>query len=142
MMKRMRHVVVRLTRLDLTKFKFSKTNPKEVILPKENKVPTLDFCQDCADSFDQIFGEKQNEIIKPIEENWLKPAIKLNEQLTKEVDNMEQEWYDESKKYYRLLNQFDVLLNAYDKEFKKNQMLKKMVSDHFKNTVNLDHNYA
>lgn len=142
MMKHMRHVVVRLTRLDLTKFKFSKTNPKVVILPKENKVPTLDFCQDCADSFDDIFDEKKNELIKPIEENWLKPAIKLNEQLTKEADDMEQEWHDESKKYYRLLNQFDVLLNAYDKEIKKNQMLKKMVSDHFKNTVNLDHNYA
>lgn len=141
MMAKTRDVVVRLERLDLTSLTFSETNPNTVLLPKQKKIPTLNFCKECADSFDDIFEAERKVLVKPYVDS-LESQLKRNEELSKELADLEQKWHDESNKWYQLSNQLDYLLDEYNTMFNKNQDLKTVVSRYYEKTVMLEHNYA
>lgn len=141
MMKKTRDFRVRLNRLDLTSLEYCGNNPKIILLPKKNEFPTLTFCKRCAGSFDDIFETKRKTVVKPYE-SALQLQLKRNEELAKELANIERQWHIESNKWYQLSNQFDRVTDEYDKMFQTNQALKLLVSDHYQKMVAPEHNYA
>lgn len=142
---RMRNVVVRLDRLDLSQFKFCMNYPKTVLLVEESssdsEIPTLRFCRECAGSFDCIFEGQRKEFVAPYE-SALQMELARNEVVTKQLKIVEKTWYDEAKKQAELANQLDQLHDKYNNMFQIHQTLRKIASDHYDRTIMPEHCYA
>lgn len=144
-----RTIIIRLDRLDLSKYKFSKNDPTTVFLPKKtsnpaasgNEIPTLNFCEACATSVDNIFENQRKKFVAPYERA-LQSELNPCEAVSKELKIVEQNWYEEAKKQARLANQLDQLHDKYNKMLVKCQTLRQISSSYYNSTVMNEHCYG
>lgn len=144
-----RTIIIRLDRLNLSKYKFSKNNPKTVLLPKkisspvasDSEIPTLNFCEACATSVDNIFENQRKEFVAPYERA-LQSELDPYEAVSKELKTVEQNWYEEAKKQARLANQLDQLHDRYNEMLVKCQTLRQIASSYYNSTVMNEHCYG
>lgn len=156
-------LVVKLDRLDLSKYTFLKDDPKTVILKEAEpartpahtpartpvRIPVHDsvqiarrgFCGDCSQSFDIIFEQKCKEHVAPYKQ-LLQYEAKRNEELSKELKEVDQKWYDEMKEWSQLASNLDRQQDTFNELMNKNFQLRIRALNFIASTIAPEHNYA
>lgn len=100
----------------------------------------LQFCEDCAESFEMIFDQKRQAYNAPYNDMLLH-EVQVNTNVGKQLEEIDNRWNEEIQKWNRLSNQLD---KAHDKMaalFQKNMDLRHRVQS-VTAIVLHDHNYA
>lgn len=134
-----RGIVIRMEQLDLSKFNVDHDVSKQ---PKTlpDKYQRISVCQNCADSFDPIFNAKREQYLAPYMKT-LDEKIKLNEVADKELEEINQQWYEESQKWAELAHKLDQMQDKYTASIQKNYELRLLV-ENISKTILKDHSYS
>lgn len=145
---RFKFAYVKLDRLDLTKYKFCKNDPKTVILnnkccciPAENDIPTISLCRACTSNFDLLFQQERMKHISSYE-SVLKSETAKKEAAANELQAASDNWNEEKRKFIEIANQLDDLQDEWMKLVNTNFGLKKRVDMFHLKTIMHDHSYA
>lgn len=118
-------------------------NQNEVNKQKSNgndSSELLRFCEDCAESFDLIFEEKCQAYNAPYND-LLQQEIQINIDLDQQLEEIENRWNEEAKKFYRLSQKVDEAQDKWAALFQENADLRYRVESATA-AVSHDHNYA
>lgn len=142
-----RSVVVRLERLDLSKFDrkgngflLSKRNP---IPPKTRSVVNngmVQICEQCFDSFDAYFEVEKERYIAPYND-LLQKEKDANLVASEQLEKIDNRWNEENQKWANMSHRIDRLQDKYAALVRKNVELRAKVGPISK-SVSHDHSYA
>lgn len=100
----------------------------------------LRFCEDCAGSFDSIFEVKCQAYTEPYDD-LLQQEIQINMNASKQLEEIDNRWNEESQKFSRLSHQLDKAHDKWAALFKENMELRQRFGSAAAITLH-DHNYA